>query len=87
VIASPTDDAVGPVFVHDEAKSDPTYAFMLSRMEYPEFPVPIGVLRAVQRPTYDGLVFEQGERAKKARGGGDLEKLIAGPETWVVKDS
>ena len=32
---------------------------MLSRMDYPEFPVPVGVFRAVERPTYDDLMTEQ----------------------------
>ena len=79
------DDAVGPVFVHDETKDDPTYAFMLSRLEYPDYPVPIGVLRAVSKPSYDEVVKEQGERVQKTRGTGDLAQLLAGPETWTVK--
>src|SRR5262249_7517394 len=55
-IAGLNDESVGPVFVHDETKDDPTYAFMLSRLEYPDYPVPIGVLRAVKKPTYDEMV-------------------------------
>ena len=37
------------ILVHDETIEDPTIAFMLSRMDYPEYPVPVGVIRAVQR--------------------------------------
>ena len=38
------------LLVHDEKAEDPYLAFMLSRMFYPEFPVPVGVLRNIERP-------------------------------------
>ena len=44
------------ILVHDETIEDPTIAFMLSRMDYPEYPVPVGVIRAVQRPTYNDMM-------------------------------
>ncbi|MBI3724477.1 2-oxoacid:ferredoxin oxidoreductase subunit beta, partial [bacterium] len=73
----------GEVLVHDEHLEDPTYAFMLSRLEFPNDPVPMGVLRQVTKPTYDGLVEEQGKASKvKAP---SLEAMLAGPETWTVK--
>ena len=56
------------ILVHDETRDDPTIAFMLSRMDCPEYPVPVGVLRAVQRPTYDALMAEQIDTGD--RGGG-----------------
>ena len=34
------------LLVHDETAEDPYLALMLSRMFWPEFPVPVGVLRA-----------------------------------------
>src|SRR3989338_4856391 len=45
--------------VHDENSADPTYAFMLSRMEFPEFPIPLGVYRAVKKPAYESLMVDQ----------------------------
>ena len=47
------------LLVHDETAEDPYLALMLSRMFWPEFPVPVGVLRAVARPTHDQLIDEQ----------------------------
>ena len=44
------------ILVHDEHAEDPYLAFMLSRMFYPEFPVPVGVFRDVERPTHDELL-------------------------------
>jgi 2-oxoglutarate ferredoxin oxidoreductase subunit beta len=72
------------LLVHDETDVDPTRAFLLSRIEYPEFPVPVGVFRSVQRPTYEELMEDQIERAKQKAGPGDLMKLINSGDTWVI---
>ncbi len=69
---------------HDEKQAQPSLAYLLSRMHYPEFPEPMGVFRAVQRPTYEELVMGQVRDAVKARGEGKLEDLFVNEETWVV---
>jgi 2-oxoglutarate/2-oxoacid ferredoxin oxidoreductase subunit beta len=69
---------------HDEAVKDSTLAFLLSRMRHPEFPEPIGVLRAVQgTPTYDEQINDQVALAR-SKGAGDLQALLSGGETWQV---
>jgi 2-oxoglutarate ferredoxin oxidoreductase subunit beta len=72
------------LLVHDEKSEDPQLAFILSRMWYPEFPVPVGVLRAVDRPTHDELLVEQIKQARARSGEGDLAELINSGETWIV---
>ena len=72
------------LLVHDEKRPDPAVAHILARMEYPEFPVPLGVLRAVERPTYDDLMREQIEQAIAQQGEGDLAALLAEGDTWTV---
>ena len=47
------------LLVHDETAEEPYLALMLSRMYWPEFPVPVGVFRAVSRPTHDQLIEGQ----------------------------
>ncbi|MBM4000411.1 MAG: 2-oxoacid:ferredoxin oxidoreductase subunit beta [Planctomycetes bacterium] len=69
---------------HDEKSNEPTLAYLLSRMRYPEFPEPIGVLRDIQRPTYDSLLNDQIAQARTAKGDGDLEELFHSGDTWVV---
>ncbi len=71
--------------VHDETRDDPSIAFLLSRMEWPEYPVPIGVLRAVKRPTYDALMQEQIDQARAAEGEGKLSDLFLEGDTWTVE--
>jgi 2-oxoglutarate ferredoxin oxidoreductase subunit beta len=53
-------------------------------MDYPEFPVPIGVFRDVDAPTFDQLVQQQVEEAI-AKGKGSLEAALRAGETWVVE--
>ena len=71
------------LWVHDARDPDPTRTFLLSRMEWPRFPVPIGVLRAVHRPVYDQLINQQTETQKKVRKA-DLQALLNGRNSWLV---
>ena len=70
---------------HDERAAEPTLAYMLSRMYYPQFPEPIGVYRAIERPTYEDMVDEQIADAVEKEGTGRLEDLFAQGDTWVVE--
>jgi 2-oxoglutarate ferredoxin oxidoreductase subunit beta len=69
---------------HDEKAAEPSLAYLLSRMMQPEFPEPIGVFRAVDRPRYDELLNNQIAEARKAKGEGDLAKLFNQGDTWTV---
>jgi 2-oxoglutarate ferredoxin oxidoreductase subunit beta len=70
------------LLVHDETSEDPAYAYIVSRMWAPRFPVPLGVFRRIQRPTHDQLLSGQIDEAIAAKGEGDLRKLLLGGETW-----
>ncbi len=70
------------LLVHDETTEDPAYAYILSRMWAPRFPVPLGVFRRLERPTHDQLLQGQLDAAVAAKGEGDLRKLLYGGETW-----
>jgi 2-oxoglutarate ferredoxin oxidoreductase subunit beta len=72
------------LLVHDEEAEDPYLAFMLSRMWWPQFPVPVGVLRRTQRATHDQLAVAQLEDAVTRQGTGDLSDLLVAGETWTV---
>ena len=69
---------------HDEKLTEPTLAYLLSRMRHPEFPEPIGVYRDVDRPRYEELLNAQIAEARKTRGEGDLQKLFTAGDTWTV---
>ena len=69
---------------HDERSVEPSLAYLLTRLRFPEFPEPIGVFRAVDSPKYDEELNGQIERARADKGEGQLEKLFASGETWTV---
>ena len=70
------------LLVHDEL--DLTLGFILSHMRPPQFPTPIGVFRAVERPSYDALVNQQIERAK-TKGRDDLDAIFSRGSIWTVR--
>lgn len=70
------------LWVHDAHDPDPTRAFILSRMTFPDFPVPVGVIRAVERERYDALVNEQVASVQDPNA--DLAGLLAGKRSWQV---
>ena len=73
------------LLVHDQHAEDPYLALILSRMFWPEYPVPVGILRQVARPTHSDLVDAQIEAAIAKSGPGDLRKALMAGETWTVE--
>jgi len=49
-------DSEADLLVHDIHLQDPSVAFMLARMEQPDFPQPVGIFRAVERATYEDMM-------------------------------
>jgi 2-oxoglutarate ferredoxin oxidoreductase subunit beta len=72
----------GEYWIYDE--KDPIAALALSRLAYPEHPVPIGVFYDVEGPVYEESLLAQEEAHVAARGAGDLEALFSEAETWTV---
>ena len=74
------------LLIHRENDPQPNYAYLLTQMEYPETPVPFGVFRCIERPSYDELMNEQTKTAIDKKGVGVLKDLIYGEDTWTVKE-
>lgn len=65
--------------------TDPTLAYLMSNLEFPDFPVPVGTFMEVSRPTYEDTLLDQIANARKRVGGdGDLQAMISGSNTWTV---
>jgi 2-oxoglutarate/2-oxoacid ferredoxin oxidoreductase subunit beta len=79
------DVGVDRLVVHDERRADPSLAFALSRLaEHPETPTPVGVFRAIERPTYGAAMQQQLVEASARSGPGELEALLRSAPTWTV---
>ncbi len=64
--------------------TDQGLAYTICQMDYPEFPVPVGVFVDIERETYDDLLEAQVAAAKAKPGAGDLQRLLSGGNTWKV---
>ncbi len=51
---------------------------------YPEFPEPIGIFRAIQKPTYNDMLEQQMEESRQTVTK-SLEDIIKGEENWIVE--
>jgi 2-oxoglutarate/2-oxoacid ferredoxin oxidoreductase subunit beta len=72
------------ILVYDEKQPSGALAYLMSRLDLPEFPMPIGVFRQVERPAYDASAREQITSAQAKRGKGEIMKLLKSGETWTV---
>ena len=72
------------LIVHDEAARDSSLAYLLAHNRHSDFPVPVGVFRAVRRPTYDELLTDQIKTSRDKKGEGSLHDLIYSGLRWTV---
>lgn len=70
------------LIVHDASRLE--LATLLSGMEHPESPVPMGVIRQAEGPTYYDGLGGQVQAAIAAKGVGDLATLYNASDTWTV---
>jgi 2-oxoglutarate ferredoxin oxidoreductase subunit beta len=79
------DPASKGIAIHHERYETPAYAFALASLKRPDFPIPIGVFRAVETPTYETMLGDQVAAARAQRGDGDLTALLNSGDTWTVE--
>ncbi len=74
----------GEPFLFDPTEESGAMAYALSRMSFPEFPVPIGVFRQIEAQTYNDGIRSQIQQAQAKKGTGDLLSLYLSSEIWKV---
>ncbi|MGH7198634.1 MAG: 2-oxoacid:ferredoxin oxidoreductase subunit beta [Candidatus Omnitrophota bacterium] len=72
------------LLIHRENDPSPNYAYLLTQMEFPELPVPFGVFRAIQKPTYDEMLNHQQKLAREKKGKGNLKDILYTEDVWTV---
>ena len=71
------------LLIHDQFCEDSTLANLLSGFDYPDFPVPMGIIRQVESPTYGEKIEDQIKSQIEKKGIGNLEKLLRGNHAWT----
>lgn len=75
---------IDDILVHDAKEQDPTLHAMLARMRPPEFPAALGIIRAVDRPTFDSGVLSQLEYEKENAKFNTVDELLQSGDTWEI---
>ncbi|MDF1563223.1 MAG: 2-oxoacid:ferredoxin oxidoreductase subunit beta [Deltaproteobacteria bacterium] len=79
------DVGIDAILKHDPKSPDPSYAFMLSRMGLDGvLPTPVGIFRAVERPTYEDMLHKQIADAKPDGKKADLHDLLTSGSSWTI---
>jgi len=73
------------ILVHDAKEKDPTLHAMLARMRPPEFPASLGIIRAVERPTFDSGLLSQLEYEKENAKFKTVDELLNSGDTWTIE--
>ncbi|MDX9942707.1 MAG: 2-oxoacid:ferredoxin oxidoreductase subunit beta [Bacteroidales bacterium] len=72
------------ILIHDQHSKDPAIHRMLGRMLPPEFPVALGVIRSAAFETYDDLLEDQIEFAKKDSKIQSVNDLLRSGDIWEI---
>ncbi len=73
------------ILVHNAQNPDPGIHMMLINMKTPEYPVALGVIRAVKDSTYDDNVRDQVLEVQKNRTIKNVDELLHSGSTWTVE--
>lgn len=72
------------LLVHDAHEANPGIQYMLANMRYPQYPVALGVIRAVPSYTYEEALVEQVEHIKATSDIKCMDDLLRSGSTWEV---
>ncbi|HUX59739.1 MAG TPA: 2-oxoacid:ferredoxin oxidoreductase subunit beta [Ignavibacteriaceae bacterium] len=77
--------SINDLWVHDEFDKSPARANLLAEFQEIEgFPHPIGVIREINKTTYNEEFHSQIKKVKMQKGEGDLKKLLNSGNMWTV---
>jgi 2-oxoglutarate ferredoxin oxidoreductase subunit beta len=83
IVSMEDKNASSQVTVHQNASSI-AMAIKLNEMPQLGLPVPIGIFRAVERPTYEEEIASQVSDAKQRQSDASLDSLLRSGKTWTI---
>ena len=73
------------ILTHDAHEPNPGIHYRLAGMSLPEYPVALGVIRAINAQTYSAAMIEQHERVQAKSKIRTMDELLRSGATWEVK--
>ena len=64
------------ILTHDKTNVDDSIHFQLSQMNYPDFPLALGVIRAIEKDTFDSHMISQMNEAIHERTVNNIDELL-----------
>ena len=72
------------IMVHNAHDPEDTTHYMLARMSLPEYPVAMGVIRAVKNQVYESMLYEQLRNKKKDPPIKNMDELLTSGNTFEI---
>ena len=72
------------LLIHDASEPNPGIHYMLANMRYPDYPVALGVIRAVPGPTYETALENQIIEIQKNATVKSMDDLLKSGSVWHV---
>lgn len=83
VVVDMEKNSVNDILIHDETNLDLAH-IIANWTTHPILPEPIGVIYAIDKPTYNQEMVDQVTAAKEAKGHGSVNDLLNAGDTWTV---
>lgn len=83
IISLQNENDLKKVYVH-QADLSVSMAIKLNELNYPDFPVPLGIFRAVSRPTYEDEISHMTQKVNSQNKEASLESLLHSGKTWTI---
>lgn len=78
------EDEIGGSLVHDPTEDDTIFHLALARMQLPNFPVATGIIRKVEKPSFEREVHQAIVDAKERSDFQSVHDLIRSGNTWDI---
>ena len=72
------------ILIHDMYQQDAGLHLMLAKMQLPDYPVALGVIRSTSAPSYDELLEEQIREAQRTSKIRNVDDLLNSGDTWEI---
>lgn len=73
------------ILVHDAKTNNSAIQYMLSKMDLPEYPMAMGVIRSVEAPVYEDMLSKQVDDAKQKSKIHSVDELLHSGNTFLVE--
>jgi len=73
------------ILIHNTSDNSSTLQHLLLELSYPDYPLPVGIVRKVNKPTFEDTLVEHASRAKDKSKIKKIEDLMYSGDIWTVK--